>query len=346
MRAGELAAVGGAEAVEDAVDAGLLRREADRIRASHPLLGAAARKHARPREQRELHLALAEAVAGEERRARHLALAAQEPDAALADTVAAAADGAAARGAAVEAVELAEQALRLTPAGRPERAERLLALAHQLETAGERRRVTELLTPELAALPAGRPRVHAWLLLANGSAVTTYHERREHFEHALAEAGADPALRAHALASMALSTAAEGVERIGEVEAWAQEALAADAPARVERLALRALGWARSPARPPDRRRLRALHRRVSRRRPADRLPGAGRGPAARLARRAGAGASDPHAVPGPLRRARRVDLVRVDAPEPVRARAARGGLGDRVARCSTNGRSPATRSC
>ena len=244
LRAGELAAVGGADAVEDAVDAGLLRTGADRIRASHPLLGAAARKHARPREERELHLALAQAVAGEERRARHLALAAQEPDAALADTVAAAADGAAARGAAVEAVELAEQALRLTPAGRPERAERLLALAHQLETAGERRRVTELLTPELAGLPAGRPRVHAWLLLANGSAVTTYHERREHFEHALAEAGADPALRAHALASMALSTAAEGVERIGEVEAWAQEALAADAPARVERLALRALGWA------------------------------------------------------------------------------------------------------
>jgi DNA-binding CsgD family transcriptional regulator len=190
-------------------------------------------------------VALASAVAGEERRARHLALAAQRPDAELADAVASAADGAAARGAAAEAVELAEQALRLTPAG-PERTERLLALAHQLETAGERRRVTDLLTPELAELPPGGPRVRAWLLLANGSAVPTYHDRRAHFEHALAEAGADPALRAHALASMALSTAAEGVERIGEVERWAEDALTARAGPRVERLALRALGWARS----------------------------------------------------------------------------------------------------
>ena len=239
----ELSAVADAE---DALDAGLLRAEAGRVRPTHPLLGAAARKHARSRERRELHLALAGAVAGEERRARHLALAARQPDAGLADTVAAAADGAAARGAAAEAVELAEHALRLTPADRPERVERLLALAHQLETAGERRRVTELLTPELDGLPPGGPRVRAWLLLANGSAVATYHDRRAHFEHALAEAGADPVQRAHALASMALSTAAEGVERIGEVETWAQEALAAGAGPRVERLALRALGWARS----------------------------------------------------------------------------------------------------
>jgi DNA-binding CsgD family transcriptional regulator len=243
LHADELAAVADAE---DAVDAGLLRSEDGRVRAAHPLLAAAAAKHARARDRRELHLALARAVAGEERRARHLALAAQRPDAELADAVAAAADGAAARGAAAEAVDLAERALRLTPADLPERVERLLALAHQLETAGERRRVTGLLAPELEALPSGGARVRAWLLLANGSAVATYHDRRAHFEHALAEAGADPALRAHALASMALSTAAEGVERIGEVEAWAQEALAVGAGPRVERLALRALGWARS----------------------------------------------------------------------------------------------------
>jgi hypothetical protein len=243
LHADELAAVADAE---DAVDAGLLRVEDGRVRAAHPLLAAAAAKHARARDRRELHLALAGAVAGEERRARHLALAAQRPDAELADAVAAAADGAAARGAAAEAVDLAERALRLTPADRPERVERLLALAHRLETAGERRRVSDLLAPERERLPPGAPRVRALLLLANGSAVTTYHQRREHFERALAETGADPALRAHALASMALSTAAEGVERLGEVEAWAQEALAADAGPRVERLALRALGWARS----------------------------------------------------------------------------------------------------
>ena len=242
LHADELAAVADAE---DAVDAGLLRVEAGRVRAAHPLLAAAAEKHAGARDRRELHRALAGAVA-EERRARHLALAARGPDAGLADNVAAAADRAAARGAAAEAVDLAERALRLTPADRPERVERLLALAHQLETAGERRRVTDLLAPELEGLPPGAARVRAWLLLANGSAVPTYFDRRAHFEHALAEAGADPALRAHALASMALSTAAEGVERIRDVEAWAGEALEAGAGPRVERLALRALGWARS----------------------------------------------------------------------------------------------------
>ena len=242
LHADELAAVADAE---DAVDAGLLRVDDGRVRPAHPLLAAAVEKHARARERRELHLALADAVAAE-RRARHLALAARGPDAELADVVSAAADGAAARGATAEAVELADRAVRLTPADRPERVERLLALAHQLETAGERRRVTDLLTPELDALPPGAPRVRAWLLLANGSAITTYHDRRAHFEHALAEAGADPALRAQALASLALSTAAEGVERLTEVEAWADEALAADAGPRVERLALRALGWSRS----------------------------------------------------------------------------------------------------
>ena len=244
LRPDELSAVADAE---DALDAGLLRAEAGRVRPTHPLLGAAARKHARSRERRELHLALAGAVAGEERRARHLALAARQPDAGLADTVAAAADGAAARGAAAEAVELAEHALRLTPADAA-RARRAPARARAPARDGGRAAARDG-AAHARARRRCRPAARA---SAPGSCsptaarCATYHDRRAHFERALAEAGADPALRAHALASMALSTAAEGVERIGEVEAWAQEALAAGAGPRVERLALRALGWARS----------------------------------------------------------------------------------------------------
>ena len=77
----------------------LLLVDGERVRASHPLLAAVARKRARPSERRELHRALADAVADEELRALHLALATDGPDAELAATVAAAAAGASARGA-------------------------------------------------------------------------------------------------------------------------------------------------------------------------------------------------------------------------------------------------------
>ena len=75
-------------AARDAVDAGLLVVDGDRVRASHPLLAAAARRARRAGERRELHRALADVVTGEELRALHLALASERPDAALAATLA------------------------------------------------------------------------------------------------------------------------------------------------------------------------------------------------------------------------------------------------------------------
>ena len=166
-------------------------------------------------------------MADPELRALHLAHAADRPDAALAAGVGAAADAAGARGAAAEAVELAGHALRLTPLGAPERTQRVLALATHLERAGERRRITDLLTPELDALPPGEARVRAWLMLADGGAIWGHEDHLRHVERALAESGDDPLLRAAALATKALSTAAEGVARLADAEAWAQEALAA-----------------------------------------------------------------------------------------------------------------------
>ena len=70
-RTAELAAIADPGAVEDAVDAGLLLVDGARVRASHPLLAAAAKKRSRPRERRELHLALAER--GRRRRAARTA---------------------------------------------------------------------------------------------------------------------------------------------------------------------------------------------------------------------------------------------------------------------------------
>ena len=313
LHADELAAVAGRDAVDDALDTRLLVAHGDRLRASHPLLAAAAKSGSRRREQRDLHLLLAAAVADEELRARHLALAASRPDAALAAAVAAAAASASARGAVVAAVELAEHALRLTPADAPERPERVLTLAGYLETAGERRRVTELLTPEIESLPAGEPRVRAWLTLLDGRGVTSFADAQRHLERALAEAGDDPRPRARVLAAMALSWAAEGVARIPEAEAWALEALP-----EAEAAALRALGWARSlRGQPIDDvcERFAAVAPRGAH--IAD-SPEPVAGAARPLARRRGAGARGVRARHGARRRARRGDVVRVAAAEHV----------------------------
>ena len=164
LRVSELGAVGGGGPLEAAIEAGLLLVAGDRVRAAHPLLAAAAKSGSPARERREVHLALAAAVSDPELRAEHLALASEREDGALAETIARAAAGAGARGARRQAVNLAEHALRLTPSDSQARPERVLDLAACLETAGELTRMTELLTRELAFLPAGGHRAHAWLM--------------------------------------------------------------------------------------------------------------------------------------------------------------------------------------
>jgi len=247
LHAAELAAIAGPGAVEDAIDAGLLVSAGGRVRASHPLLAAVARKRSRPRERRELHLVLAGVVGDEELRALHLALATVQTDAELADAVAAAAASASSRGARQEAVQLGEHALRLTPPKSVAHTERVLVLAQYLETAGEVQRVTDLLTPEFDSLPAGAPRARAWLLLSEGAGPKNLDDLDRHLDMALAECRDEPGLRAYVLAKKAANQAASAVLRISEAESWALEALqaAGHAGPDIERLALYALAWAR-----------------------------------------------------------------------------------------------------
>ena len=162
----------------------------------------------------------------------------------MAGTVAAAATGAARRGAAHDAAELAEHALRLTPPSAAEYPGRLLALAQCLVKVGELSRVTELLGPRIGELPAGGLRARAHLLLGEDADLS---EHEDHLEQALANSGNDPALRATALATKSLLLALVRVERIGEAEALAAEAhrLARSAGAEVARHAQQSLTWAR-----------------------------------------------------------------------------------------------------
>jgi DNA-binding CsgD family transcriptional regulator/DNA polymerase III delta prime subunit len=242
----QLAAVADTASVDAAVEARLLLVDGDRVRASHPLLAAAARKRSRGPMRRELHLELAGIVADEELRALHLALATELPDAELAATVAAAAAGASSRGARQEAAELAGHALRLTPPEAPERTDRLFSLARYLDMAGDVRRLTDLLVSELESLPSGSARARAYLLLAEG-VVANNDEIQRYLERALAESQGDVGLRAYVLVGMTSLATSIRVDRIREAEAWALEALAGArlAGTDVERPALDALAWAR-----------------------------------------------------------------------------------------------------
>ncbi|HEY7076863.1 MAG TPA: AAA family ATPase [Solirubrobacteraceae bacterium] len=243
----ELAAIAGPAAVEDGLEAGLLELDGRRVRASHPLLAAAARKRARPRERRELHRALARAVEDPQLRALHLALATDRPDAALAAAVDAAAADAAARGARHRAVQLAERALRLTPPDAPERHDRLLTLAAHLEGAGELQRLTDLLEPAIDTLPTGPLRARGWLLLGEGAGPRTIADLDRHLDRALTEPGVSGDVLAYVLAKKAALAAASRVDRIRDAEAWAQRALSVGGAGREgERLALYALAWARA----------------------------------------------------------------------------------------------------
>ena len=226
LRVPQLARITDTATVDRAVDAGLVLVDVDRARASHPLLASAALTRSKPSERRALHLELAGVATDSRLKAWHLALATERPNGKLAARVGAAATDAATRGAAQEAVVLAEHALRLTPPASPQRPDRLLALAHALAVAGEKQRVTDLLSGELESLPSGAARVQGYLLMPGG-VVESNDEVRSYLELALSESAADPVLHATVLAEFSINQLATRVAGIREAEAWAEQAVAA-----------------------------------------------------------------------------------------------------------------------
>jgi DNA-binding CsgD family transcriptional regulator len=243
-RVSTLRAVAGADAVEDALQNGVLVQDGDRIRAAHPLLAAVASKRARVRERRDLHRVLAGVMDEGPLRALHLALASTGVDEDLAAKLVAGAREASSRGGRQQAVELARYALRVTPPESDARGERVLVLASALYEAGELRRLTKLLSEELESLPTGAMRARARLLLGEGYGSRSLDETEGQLKLALVESGDDPALRAYLLAKRAANAAAGRVARIRDAEAWAREALHVAERREVERVGLYALAWA------------------------------------------------------------------------------------------------------
>ncbi|BCB76189.1 hypothetical protein Pflav_025990 [Phytohabitans flavus] len=113
----DLAAAGvAADAFDAAEEAGLLAVTVSTVEFAHPMYAAAVVAGIPPGVRRRLHRALADAVADPDERARQLARCTDEPDAAVAAELAAAADRQRARGAPAVAVDLYERAAALTPA--------------------------------------------------------------------------------------------------------------------------------------------------------------------------------------------------------------------------------------
>lgn len=242
----QLQAICGAEAIDEGVDIGVVLVEGARVRASHALLAAAVERRAQPRQRREMHLALSRAARDEQARVLHLALATTLQDGEIAARVAAAAGAAFARGDRRQALLLATQALRLTPAAAPERPQRVLTLADRLDDAGELGALTELLEAELEALPPGPLRARALLLLSDGEGVSGVEAQNAYLERALGECGEDVDLRASLLAKQADNAAAAAVAGLREAEATAVAAVEQATGPRVRRYALYALAWARA----------------------------------------------------------------------------------------------------
>jgi DNA-binding CsgD family transcriptional regulator len=183
--------------LDAAVDAGVLLVEEGRLRFSHPLLGVAASARVAPSARRALHGRLAAALTDPEERARHLVLAADGPDAAVAAAVEQGAGRARARGAPEVAAELAEAAVQLTPPDRAEEARRRrVAAGYHWVTAGEVGRGRAHLAAALEAAPPGRVRADLRWRLGMLVLADDVDGAVELLEAALAESRGDQALQA------------------------------------------------------------------------------------------------------------------------------------------------------
>ena len=155
------------DGLEDAVRAGVVEVDGQAVRFSHPLLASISYEDAPPWRRRDAHARLANAVGDREERARHLALAAEGPDASVAAGLDAAAPHALTRGAPAAAAELYEIAALLTPSSDPAaRRTRRLAAAEAHRLAGDRDRAATILDELLAETPPGPHRADALFALA------------------------------------------------------------------------------------------------------------------------------------------------------------------------------------
>ncbi len=179
-----------------ASEAGVVELDGDTIRFTHPLLSSVLYSESSPDRRRRLHRRLAEVLDDPEERARHLALATDQPNEGVATELEAAAHLARARGAPEAAAELAERACRLTPHElREDVARRSIDAADYHVESGNTPRARALLEEALASSPRGVSRAKALIPLAwTVVAAQGHREAKRLFREARAEADGDPRL--------------------------------------------------------------------------------------------------------------------------------------------------------
>ncbi|HET7338425.1 MAG TPA: AAA family ATPase [Candidatus Dormibacteraeota bacterium] len=179
------------EDLRPATAVGVIEREDNSIRFTHPLLSSLLYADLGDR-RREIHARLAEHVEDPLLHARHLALSKDKPDEGIASVLDEAVKLAQDRGAAAVAAELAEYAVRLTPAeARDHRHRRALAAARAHQSAGEWTRARAIASEFLSETDAGSWRAEALVLL---SELEGSDQAIELLEQALKEAAGRTAL--------------------------------------------------------------------------------------------------------------------------------------------------------
>jgi DNA-binding NarL/FixJ family response regulator len=188
----------GRAGLEEALVAEVLVHDGGRLRFAHPLIAAVVQERTPAPSWRALHRRLADVVTDVEQRARHLAEAADAPDAATAEALELAAHQASARGAPVVAADLAERAGRLTPeTDATGRTRRLLLAADSCVQSNDGGGARVVLRKLVTELPPGPDRAWALIKLAAIGADTGELEKdMALIDQALAEAGEDDALLA------------------------------------------------------------------------------------------------------------------------------------------------------
>ncbi len=208
---------GFAEALEPAVDAGLVGIEQGTVRFSHPLMAQAVLGLVPAAELRRAHAALATATPSPDARARHLGQAADGPDESVAQALADAAGAARLRGATLDAAALYLDADRMTPADLTDRRLERARLAAEclFIDLSEMVQADGILETAIAEAPPGPARAEA---LSIRALVRYYHGRILDAvamgEQALMDVGdADATLRARVLGRLAFLVMQLDLER-------------------------------------------------------------------------------------------------------------------------------------
>ena len=151
----------------EAIGAGVLELEDERVHFTHPLIASIPYADLSPDFRSQLHERLASTVTDPEEHARHAALGTTEPSSAVAAALDIAARHARARGSIDASAELAELAVARTPVSDPEDLlRRTVDAAKCLFLLGDTLRARTVLTQGLGASPPGPVRVRGLLLQA------------------------------------------------------------------------------------------------------------------------------------------------------------------------------------